>query len=755
MADLKLIANDDMHAHPPIGYDLWNVDPVPVNVVLVSFPKHTAQARAFIDRMLHRGYIHTSIIDLSQVLNEGPLSEGYLQDGLRTEDSSSEFAQRCVMVNKDYPSTMRALLSTSMHRPVDASRLFVRTCGTGKKASVCCQVEREILRSLTCHNGPDCPLFAVRHYSLVGGDETDIDTLIDEMLAWLSTPERAPCLRPVVPVQTYGAVACQELPECPQNAAINVINERCRYHRRELAEMVSTIHAEPLDYRSPGTLGEPGILMHIGVTWKHRAVADVGVQSEPMIEYFEREKRSARRDDDVHRPADTMDWLNGGEVILAGESSSDEEEPNVVAIRSLSRCTSVARYVELNNGSWEPVPPLHAPVVPVQTYGAVACQELPECPQNAAINVINERCRYHRRELAEMVSTIHAEPLDYRSPGTLGEPGILMHIGVTWKHRAVADVGVQSEPMIEYFEREKRSARRDDDVHRPADTMDWLNGGEVILAGESSSDEEEPNVVAIRSLSRCTSVARYVELNNGSWEPVPPLHAPPPIRNQHDATAQRSTSVSNKQSRCPPIVAPEVNGVHRSLPTVALMPLDQYPQLPRRPPPSPRTVAIVDPPVGDIAAIAFFQPSQSSRDQPLPRPVIMRWKLVGVDPAEVAAEPVVARPPYVCCSHGDRDPTMDMWFDVLSDTFECDASSVMDFLALAQKGRRGYDKASSIIHKMFKVLNDQSGWLSSPSAFLASSVKRARHELEPEGARYGGMSSRARSVDPRGFDAEI
>ena len=163
MADLKLIANDDMHAHPPIGYDLWNVDPVPVNVLLVSFPKHTAQARAFIDRMLHRGYIHTSIIDLSQVLNEGPLSEGYLQDGLRTEDSSSEFAQRCVMVNKDYPSTMRALLSTSMHRPVDASRLFVRTCGTGKKASVCCQVEREILMSLTWHKGPDCTLFAVRH----------------------------------------------------------------------------------------------------------------------------------------------------------------------------------------------------------------------------------------------------------------------------------------------------------------------------------------------------------------------------------------------------------------------------------------------------------------------------------------------------------------------------------------------------------------------------------------------------------------
>jgi hypothetical protein len=86
MADLKLIANDDMHAHPPIGYDLWNVDPVPVNVLLASFPKHTAQAHAFIDRMLHRGYIHTSVIDLSQVLNEAPLSEGYLQEGLRKED---------------------------------------------------------------------------------------------------------------------------------------------------------------------------------------------------------------------------------------------------------------------------------------------------------------------------------------------------------------------------------------------------------------------------------------------------------------------------------------------------------------------------------------------------------------------------------------------------------------------------------------------------------------------------------------------
>ena len=98
---------------------------------------------------------------------------------------------------------------------------------------------------------------------------------------------------------------------------------------------------------------------------------------------------------------------------------------------------------------------------------------------------------------------------------------------------------------------------------------------------------------------------------------------------------------------------------------------------------------------------------------------------------------------------------MDMWYDVLRDQFDCDASSIMDLMALAQKDRRGYDMANSIIHKMFKKINDQVDWTSSASAFLASNVKDARHKLHPEGKRYAGMSSRARSVDPRGFDAEF
>ena len=327
---------------------------------------------------------------------------------------------------------------------------------------------------------------------------------------------------------------------------------------------------------------------------------------------------------------------------------------------------------------------------------------------------------------------INAEPLEYCSPGKSGDHGVLFNIGVHWRRGAFADVGVKSETMIEYFQRERQSACGDYDVHRPGDAMDWLNGGEATVALESPSGDEELNVVG-KDLSRCRSIARCKKLTDGTLEPEPPRHEPPPIRNQHGATARRSTSVSNKQPRSPTI-APEVNRVPRSLPTVALTPLDQA-LAPRDmatpPPPVPRPVVIADP------------------------PVICRWQLVVVDPAHVAAEPVVARPRWVCCSHGDRDPNMDMWYDVLRDQFDCDASSIMDLMALAQKDRRGYDMANSIIHKMFKKINDQVDWTSSASAFLASNVKDARHKLHPEGKRYAGMSSRAKSVDPRGFDAEF
>ena len=341
MADAKLIAKDDMHAHPPIWYDLWKADPMPVKVVLASFPKNTAHGQAFIVSMMHRDKVLTPVVDLSPVLNGGPFSHAYRREGLCEMDASLELNQRSVMVNHDYPSTMRALLSTSMHRPVGTLRLFVRTCGTGVKAGVCCQVEMEILMSLTWHNGPDCTLFAVRHYSLVAGDETDIDTLIDEMLAWLRTPELVvPAY--VAPVQTYGAVACQELPECLENVAMNAINEQRRHHRGELCQLVSMIHAEPLEYCSPDKSGDHGVLFNIGVHWRRGAFADVGVKSETMIEYFQRERQSACGDYDVHRPGDAMDWLNGGEATVALESPSGDEELNVVG-KDLSRCRSIAR----------------------------------------------------------------------------------------------------------------------------------------------------------------------------------------------------------------------------------------------------------------------------------------------------------------------------------------------------------------------------------------------------------------------------
>jgi hypothetical protein len=74
MADATLIAKDDMHDHPPSWHELWKADPMPVKVVLASFPKNTAHGQAFIDSMMHRDKILTPVVDLSPVLNGAPLA---------------------------------------------------------------------------------------------------------------------------------------------------------------------------------------------------------------------------------------------------------------------------------------------------------------------------------------------------------------------------------------------------------------------------------------------------------------------------------------------------------------------------------------------------------------------------------------------------------------------------------------------------------------------------------------------------------
>ena len=93
----------------------------------------------------------------------------------------------------------------------------------------------------------------------------------------------------------------------------------------------------------------------------------------------------------------------------------------------------------------------------------------------------------------------------------------------------------------------------------------------------------------------------------------------------------------------------------------------------------------------------------------------------------------------MCCSHGDRDPTIEMWYDALRYDYGCDRSSVMGLIALGQAGHRGYMEANSIIGKLFKKEDDDIE-LRNPSAFLAKNVKNARHAMTPEGSQYANMN---------------
>ena len=80
-----------------------------------------------------------------------------------------------------------------------------------------------------------------------------------------------------------------------------------------------------------------------------------------------------------------------------------------------------------------------------------------------------------------------------------------------------------------------------------------------------------------------------------------------------------------------------------------------------------------------------------------------------------------------------------MWYDTLADSFGCDESFIMGVILLSKYSPAGYEAANAIIGKMVKARNDGRS-IPKPSAYLSTSVERARRKLNPEGGElYAGL----------------
>ena len=74
--------------------------------------------------------------------------------------------------------------------------------------------------------------------------------------------------------------------------------------------------------------------------------------------------------------------------------------------------------------------------------------------------------------------------------------------------------------------------------------------------------------------------------------------------------------------------------------------------------------------------------------------------------------------------------TIEMWYDELIDTFQCDEVAICELLLLAQLSDDGYIEANSIISKLFKSKSDNEH-IDNPSAFIHRCVNNARNDMEP------------------------
>ena len=95
----------------------------------------------------------------------------------------------------------------------------------------------------------------------------------------------------------------------------------------------------------------------------------------------------------------------------------------------------------------------------------------------------------------------------------------------------------------------------------------------------------------------------------------------------------------------------------------------------------------------------------------------------------------------MCCAHGNRNSTIEMWRDELEHHYRVDRNAIMALIALSQQSPAGYECANQIVGKVIKLeSDDRMHIVRNISSFVVTCVKKAREHLNPEGERYASMS---------------
>ena len=387
---------------------------------------------------------------------------------------------------------------------------------------------------------------------------------------------------------------------------------------------------------------------------------------------------------------------------------------------------------------------------------------------------------------------IRAEPTKRLSPYQLGEYGCLQDIGVVWDvYPRVIDIG--TETIIDWADRvASKLGCRGDRVHRAPSPWQWLcddkaespSGDEVLYTSIDNDDvpvvgdhlytsidtDDVPVVGDHLEYLRTMSVARYKIMPDGSTMPCTPRHRrtidslnvdpdgplgrPASVNKQPPYSSEIAASVDRSQHAGR---SPAGRGPYRQEPDVASGDADagdgrvaqrgRWRSLsrdvarcpaPREATPAPRgaTPAPPDyPPPPPVSPPSHVPPQQVVRASEVIGVTRSSRSIRGRSPPP---QQVTERPAWVCCSHGNRDPTVSMWYDALQD-YGCDRSSVMGLIALGQAGPRSYMEANAIIGKLFKKEDDDIK-IGNPSAFLAKNVKHARHAMNPEGSQHANLN---------------
>jgi hypothetical protein len=146
---------------------------------------------------------------------------------------------------------------------------------------------------------------------------------------------------------------------------------------------------------------------------------------------------------------------------------------------------------------------------------------------------------------------------------------------------------------------------------------------------------------------------------------------------------------------------------------------------------APSPAAVPPPPPKHAApTTVVVQPPTPPQHVPLPPP----------PPRQPQPTYGMAGERWVCCAHGNRTPTIEMWREVLQQRYDVDWVAMARLICLAQASPQGFQLANRIVDKLLKCDSDgRIHLIRSTSRFITRAVENARRGLNPEGEVYAGM----------------